>query len=56
MSLTLALLVIGAALVVGFAIGARVEEINLRHRERALAEYRRQLGQRRTPEPPRSRV
>jgi len=43
MELTVALLVIGALLSLGFVIGTRVEEHNLEVRERELARARREL-------------
>jgi len=43
MELTVALVLIGALLLLGFVIGTRVEEHNLELRERELARARREL-------------
>jgi len=43
MELTVALVLIGALLLLGFVIGTRVEEYNLELRERELARARREL-------------
>jgi IS1 family transposase len=45
MELTVALVVIGVLLLLGFVIGTRVEEHNLEARERELARARRELTQ-----------
>jgi hypothetical protein len=45
MELTVALVLIGVLLLLGFVIGTRVEEHNLEARERELARARRELTQ-----------
>ena len=45
MELTVALVLIGVLLLLGFVIGTRVEEHNLTARERELARARRELTQ-----------
>lgn len=50
MDMTVLLIIAGAIFLIGFAVGMRVEEINLKVRERALARARRALYQ--EPPPP----